>query len=268
MKIPIQKLKAILLFFGMNTNPSLLGKVKLMKLFYFIDFEHVRQYGSPITFDRYINLEYGPIPSTIKNLVDGVEDYKEDSKLKDVISIEADDSGLKKVISKRKFEEKDKQYFTESELKVMHEIANRFAGSTKKEIEDASHKEIPWSSTNFLDIIPYSLAVKDEEEKKAIDIAMELVGCWLYAQDTSKLWWNFFYNGKEYVYLVQIDEILYVALIIDQKFGNELNRLHDIQSLNWDIGAIYNPKANFCSMFHNRRYATLNSHLDLMSQFA
>ena len=37
MKISISKLKAIILFFGNHTNTKFLGKVKLMKLFYFIN---------------------------------------------------------------------------------------------------------------------------------------------------------------------------------------------------------------------------------------
>lgn len=175
MIIPIKKLKAILLFFGTYTDPRFLGKVKLMKLFYFIDFEHVRRYGAPITYDTYVNLDHGPIPSTIMNLVDSVEDDSENSKLADAISIIDGKGGLKKVIPSRKFQERDKGYFTESELKIMHEIANRFASATMKEIEDASHKEAPWSSTNFLDKIPYSLAVDDEDEKEAVDLAMKLV---------------------------------------------------------------------------------------------
>ena len=69
MKIPLSKLKAMLLFFASNTNPALLGKVKLMKLFYFCDFMNIKKYGAPITFDNYVHLEHGPIPSTIMNLV-------------------------------------------------------------------------------------------------------------------------------------------------------------------------------------------------------
>lgn len=175
MIIPIKKLKAILLFFGTYTDPRFLGKVKLMKLFYFIDFEHVRRYGAPITYDTYVNLEHGPIPSTIMNLVDSVEDDSQNSRLGDVISIMDGIGGLKKVIPSRKFQERDKGYFADSELKIMHEIASRFAGATMKEIEDASHKEAPWSRTNFLDTIPYSLAVDDEDEKEAVDLAMKLV---------------------------------------------------------------------------------------------
>jgi hypothetical protein len=65
MNIPIQKLKAMILFFATFTDPRLLGKKKLMKLFYFADFGHVKRYASPITYDNYVHLEHGPIPSAI-----------------------------------------------------------------------------------------------------------------------------------------------------------------------------------------------------------
>ncbi|NCN39598.1 MAG: SocA family protein, partial [Candidatus Aenigmarchaeota archaeon] len=70
MKIPTAKLKAILLYFCNYTDTTFLGKTKLMKLFYFADFTHLKQFGSPITYDTYVKLEHGPIPSTIKSLVD------------------------------------------------------------------------------------------------------------------------------------------------------------------------------------------------------
>jgi hypothetical protein len=66
---PIPKLKAMIRYFATYTDPRSLGKKKLMKLFYFADFEHVKKYASPITFDNYVHLEHGPVPSTILNLV-------------------------------------------------------------------------------------------------------------------------------------------------------------------------------------------------------
>ena len=70
MVIPLTKIKAILLYFSNNTNIRYLGKIKLMKLFYFLDFMHVKEYGIPVTFDTYYHLEKGPIPTFIMNLVD------------------------------------------------------------------------------------------------------------------------------------------------------------------------------------------------------
>ena len=92
MNIPVPKLKAILLYFANYTNSRFLGKVKLMKLFYFLDFLHVKKYGAPITYDTYVNLVHGPIPSAIKNLIDTADDDFDNSILADTIKFEKNDS--------------------------------------------------------------------------------------------------------------------------------------------------------------------------------
>ena len=104
MSIPLLKLKAILLYFCQNTDPKFLGKVKLMKLFYFLDFTHVKKYGSPVTFDTYVHLEHGPIPSTIKNLIDDACDDIDHSILADTIYCEnVEGISMKRILSKRAF---------------------------------------------------------------------------------------------------------------------------------------------------------------------
>jgi len=85
MKIPLSKLKAMVLYFCGNTDPRFLGKVKLMKLFYFADFIHVKNFGSPITYDNYVRMEHGPIPSVILNLIDAVDGDVDSAELADII---------------------------------------------------------------------------------------------------------------------------------------------------------------------------------------
>ena len=164
MKIPIPKLKAMIRYFATYTDPRLLGKKKLMKLFYFADFGHVKKYASPITFDNYVHLEHGPIPSTILNLVNSVESDVDQSILGDSFRVEKRaDSLMSKIVPTRDFSEKDAEYFTKSELQTMEEVCKRFAGETGKYIEDRSHEEAAWATTDELEGIPYSLAVNDPD---------------------------------------------------------------------------------------------------------
>jgi uncharacterized phage-associated protein len=164
MKISLPKLKAVLLYFCANTDPKFLGKVKLMKLFYFLDFGHIKKYGSPVTYDLYVNLEHGPIPSMIKNLVDEVCDDIDYSILADTISCETSDvSKMMRIVPKRKFNEEDKKYFSQTELEILENVCARFHSSNKKTIEDVSHSESPWRMTHLLDNIPYTLAVNDPD---------------------------------------------------------------------------------------------------------
>ncbi len=178
MNIPVPKLKAILLYFANYTNSRFLGKVKLMKLFYFLDFLHVKKYGAPITYDTYVNLEHGPIPSAIKNLIDTADDDFDNSILADTIKFEKNDSqNIHRVIALRNFSENDKKYFSPTELDILENVCKRFGEKNTKQIEDVSHKEAAWMETNLLETIPYSLATKDKDclvSKEEIDTLMQI----------------------------------------------------------------------------------------------
>ncbi len=164
MKISLPKLKATLLYFCTNTDPTFLGKVKLMKLFYFLDFGHVKKYGTPVTFDTYVNLEHGPIPTTIKNLVDEVCDDINSSTLADTIYCEhPDGERINRILPKRMFTEEDKKYFSQTELELLKITCDRFGSKNTRYIEEISHQEAPWKNTTLLDTIPYTLAVEDKD---------------------------------------------------------------------------------------------------------
>lgn len=162
MKIPIEKLKAIILFFCTYTEPKFLGKVKLMKLIYFLDFMHVKKYVSPVTYDNYVHLNFGPIPSTILNLVGEVSDDFDNAELSDVISIERKpEADIHRIVPSRKFNRDDAKYFSESELKMMKAVCARYGKSNTKTIEEASKKEAPYIKTVSGENISYVLAAKD-----------------------------------------------------------------------------------------------------------
>lgn len=178
MNISLPKLKAILLYFGTNTDPRFLGKVKLMKLFYFLDFMHLKKYGAPVTYDTYVNLEYGPIPSAIKNLVDTAMEDVDNALLADTIKFQQlqrnDGANMYRIVPTRKFTEQDKKYFTPTELETLEAVCRRFGDKNTEYVKKVSHEEAPWRETNPLETIPYTLATKDsdclvsEEEIKAL----------------------------------------------------------------------------------------------------
>jgi uncharacterized phage-associated protein len=164
MIIPATKLKAILLYFCENTNKKFLGKTKLLKLFYFADFAHVKRFGIPITFDDYYHLEHGPIPTIIKNLIDTLSENPECSILSDTILIEkTDGQNIQKITPIRKYNKEDENLFSNSELKILQEVCARFGDKNTKFIEKASHEESPWKKTEELQRIPYYLSSDDAD---------------------------------------------------------------------------------------------------------
>lgn len=179
MKISESKIKRMILYFASHTDPRLLGKTKLMKLFYFTDFRHVKKYLTPVTNDIYVNLEHGPIPSMIMNLVNAVENDVDESVLGDTISIVArEGSNMSRVQALRSFTEKDAEHFTKSELAVMDEVCEIFKECTGKQIEDASHNESAWLKTKLGEFIPYTLGAGDSDslvEKGDIETAFKIM---------------------------------------------------------------------------------------------
>lgn len=178
MERPLAKLKAIILYFSNHTDTKFLGKVKLMKLFYFLDFMHLKTYGSPVTYDTYFNLEHGPIPTSIKNLVDTAADDVDNSVLSDTITFERPEgTGMYRILPRRNFEEKDRKLFSETELDILAKVCSRFGNETTRVIEHASHKEAPWSKTKFLEEISYTLAADDPDcrvTKEEIELLLKI----------------------------------------------------------------------------------------------
>ncbi|CAN2525464.1 Panacea domain-containing protein [Burkholderia pseudomallei] len=58
-----QKLVEAVLYFA--TNVKKLGKVKLFKLLYFLDFEHFRDTGRSVTGMDYVAWKMGPVPEVL-----------------------------------------------------------------------------------------------------------------------------------------------------------------------------------------------------------
>jgi len=177
MKISLEKIKAMILYFAFQTDLKFLGKTKLMKLFYFADFGYVKKHGIPMTFDKYKNMEHGPVPTTIYGLVSTAYSEPDESLLSDVIEFQ-EKNGMHKIIPRKEFTNTHRKMFSVSELKLMAEVCQRFYGSNKKEIEDASHVEYPWSSSEILDDLPYTLATKDkdsETSEEEVELALRIL---------------------------------------------------------------------------------------------
>lgn len=163
MKIPLAKLEAILLYFANNAN--YLGKIKLMKLFYFLDFMHVKKYGIPVTGDIYFNLEKGPIPTVIMNMIDELAINPEESKLSDTVKIETPrgTNRMQKIVPLHKFNNSSMKLFSKSEIDTLEEVIRRFKDTNTDDLIKLSHAEAPWRMTDYLEKIPYALAGKDTD---------------------------------------------------------------------------------------------------------
>ena len=92
---------------------------KLFKIFYFADKKHIGLFGRPITGDRYIAMQAGPVPSTIYDML---KMLKGDAFFPiDIRGIEHDFVITNKHYIKLEKSEFDLELFSESELECLSE---------------------------------------------------------------------------------------------------------------------------------------------------
>ena len=56
-----KKYKNAILFFAKKTQNGTLGKLKIKKLLYYLDFDFFEKYGKSVTGDEYLRFEHGPV---------------------------------------------------------------------------------------------------------------------------------------------------------------------------------------------------------------
>lgn len=157
-----EKLCQAIVFFAQNTRK--LGKTKLFKLLYFLDFEHFKLRGRSVTGSEYYAWPKGPVPKALfeefehpgKDLLQCVQFSK----------IATQRGGMNKVTSKTKF---DSRVFSKRELALMKSLAERYLDSTADEMIEQTHLENrPWHQIYEVSgrkqaEIPYELALNRQE---------------------------------------------------------------------------------------------------------
>jgi uncharacterized phage-associated protein len=188
----LEKLVHGLAMFSVEGVPDL-TKLKAAKLMYFADKEHLLRYGRPVLGDVYFCLPYGPIPSiSLNEMNDAIaapEVEDEDRTLfNEVLEVRA--GAQPTFAAKNGF---DSEVFSESEIEVLRETANRFGKLTAGQLVSLTHKELTWTIPNEhrtpegRSPIPYELffvgasadaqeilktLLSEQEEKREFDAAL------------------------------------------------------------------------------------------------
>lgn len=163
-----EKFVQAILYFAHNTRA--LGKVKLFKLLYLLDFEHFRQAGRSVTGMEYRAWKMGPVPAEL------VQQWDElDADLAAAIRIVPEqviDYWREKVVPLQPF---DGEHFSKRELRLLEEIANRYCETLSEKMIDVTHAEngawtTIWANGEGNDqVIPYELAVAaDDPNREAV----------------------------------------------------------------------------------------------------
>src|SRR3989344_5762769 len=68
-KINQKKYKNAVVFFAKRIQNGTLGKLKMMKLLYYLDFDFFEKYGRSITGDEYLRFANGPVPRMAEKIL-------------------------------------------------------------------------------------------------------------------------------------------------------------------------------------------------------
>ncbi|MBU1921790.1 SocA family protein [Patescibacteria group bacterium] len=151
-KINQEKYKNIILFFANKIKNGTLGKLKIMKLLYFLDFDYFEKYGKSVSGDEYLRFENGPIPRMGEKMLKKMSG-------KDVRIIRKKMSfGYNDQQHIEPLKDFDVKFFSKEELLFLDETANKWEEFTGAEMKSASHGEAPWIATKADDVIDYNLA--------------------------------------------------------------------------------------------------------------
>jgi uncharacterized phage-associated protein len=156
-------LNAIIYFIS---NCGLVGKTKLFKLLYFLDFEHFKETGRSVTGLEYQAWKMGPVPVALQEEIEQPE-----KDLDEKIDIEILES--KKGYTFTNFKPKtafDSTHFTRREMKLLEDIASRYDMCNAQEMVYWTHIEKePWHrvwevENRRFEKIPYEYILDEEND--------------------------------------------------------------------------------------------------------
>ncbi len=129
-------------------------KTKLNKLLFYSDFKHFKEYSVSITGARYAHLPHGPVPDNFE-LFFGTMMHEEKLIRVEEETYEGTEYIGEKFIS---LKSPNLSAFTESELRVLFDVSDRFKGMGSKAIRDFSHEEKGYKETQNSNLISYAYA--------------------------------------------------------------------------------------------------------------
>jgi uncharacterized phage-associated protein len=163
-----EKLIQAILYFAQNTRH--LGKIKLFKLLYLLDFEHFRQTGASVTGMEYRAWKMGPVPFRLMQEWDAPEqDFVA------AINIQPRkifDYEREEVSARQAF---DPSHFSKRELNLLDALASQYRDTLSEKMIDVTHAEngaweTVWAGGMGNDqVIDYSLSIAaDDPHRDAI----------------------------------------------------------------------------------------------------
>lgn len=141
-KVPdFEKFSEMVIFFAEKLQPY---KTKLNKLLFYADFTMFQQTGYSISGVQYRAIPMGPVPNNFNSIFE----YLANNELVFIDCTPFPNSGIGEQFIPNPSQSFNKELFTESELLILHSVAERFKNTTTNEIIEISHQEKAWIENN------------------------------------------------------------------------------------------------------------------------
>ncbi|HRD49283.1 MAG: SocA family protein [Candidatus Competibacter sp.] len=168
-----EKLIHAIIYFAKNTR--FLGKTKLCKLLYFLDFEHFKETGRAVTGLDYFAWKMGPVPVALYEEID----MPEPDMAEKVEFVEKPTRRGSPMLVVKPIAEFDDNHFTKRELRILKNLAEEFRDTQADNMIENTHLENqPWHKIYVEEgqrqqRIPYALALRKQEEESMRDVIAE-----------------------------------------------------------------------------------------------
>jgi uncharacterized phage-associated protein len=143
-------------------------KLKIVKLLYLLDRRHFNLYGRPVLGDRYLRMEYGPMPTFAKDLIDTIEE-KATFRVKPVAEgkllsryFKTRRAGTHPEIDLVKAPATD--VLSDSEREALSWVIENFGQRSASTLVDITHRHAAWKETQSMAEMDYRLFPKDDAE--------------------------------------------------------------------------------------------------------
>jgi uncharacterized phage-associated protein len=173
------------IFFARNVRH--LGKTKLFKLLYFLDFGHFRETGRPVTGMDYHAWKMGPVPVVLADEVEAPEaDMCSKISFQEVVT--GFGRPMLKIVPLADF---DPTHFTKRELRLMEQLSEEYRDTRADDMIEATHLEnLPWYKV-YVDEgrkrekIPYEYALLQQEKEIMLPVIAERTALVEYLQSAT-----------------------------------------------------------------------------------
>ena len=148
------------------------GEHNLWRIVFEADRYHLNKYGIPITGDTYRNMSFGPVPSSIYNMVKGHHMPRGSKSPKEYLQ----ELGMAKLPFKYNKDthmlsssvSHDPKRFIKTNVEALDRSIKRYGSLSIEELRQENHKERCWLETERRELIPFEFIVENEEVLAAL----------------------------------------------------------------------------------------------------